>query len=58
MTLVQIVGQRTVYREVFHRFKLYREGVVMGMPFQEIGVHIYHHTGCIDSLSAVIQRVV
>ena len=58
VTLVEVVGEGAVDREVLDRFQFEREVVVARMTFEVMGVLVDQRTRCIDFLSVVVQRVV
>jgi len=58
MPLVEIVGEGAVDREVLHRLQFQREGVVVRVAFEVIGVQVDQRTLRVDLLPVVIQRVI
>ena len=58
MPLVEVVGEGAVDREVLHRLQFQREGVVVRVAFEVIGVQVDQRTLRVDLLSVVIQRVI
>lgn len=58
MALIEVIRKSTVDREILHRLQFEREGVVVRMAFEVIGVLVDQRTRGIYLLSVVVQRVV
>lgn len=58
MALIEIIREGTVDREILHRFQFQREGVVVRMTFEVIGVLVDERTRGVHLLSVVVQGVV